>query len=94
MRTQVGHWEYEIDDNLVISAWYLDNLNTDVEGCPPSIRQPHHPSGEAFKDYEDAKNWVESHVLAFDARVEEEKQKALEPVEELQELEPVEEPQE
>lgn len=83
MRTQVGRWEYEIDENNVISAWYLDNLNSDVEGCPPNLRQPHNPDGTPFADYEAAKNWIESHLNSWAAAV-----AAAEEAEEAQTEEP------
>lgn len=69
MRTQVGRWEYEIDENNVISAWYLDNLNSDVEGCPPNLRQPQNPDGTPFADYEAAKSWIENHLNGWTTAV-------------------------
>lgn len=83
MRTQIGRWEYEIDENNVVSAWYLDNLNSDVEGCPPNLRQPHNPDGTPFADYEAAKNWVENYLNGWAAAV-----AAAEEVEETQVEEP------
>lgn len=69
MRIQVERWEYEIDDNNVISAWYLDNLNSDVEGCPPNLRQENHPNGEPFASREDAQVWVETHIKTWTTAV-------------------------
>lgn len=87
MRTQIGRWEYEINENNVISAWYLDNLNNDVEGCPPNLRQPHNPDGTPFADYEAAKNWIENHLNGWAAAVaaaeEAEKAQAEEPAVEV-----------
>lgn len=87
MRTQVGRWEYEIDENNVISAWYLDNLNSDVEGCPPNLRQPHNPDGTPFADYDTAKQWIENHLnswaTAMAAAEEAEKAQAEEPAVEV-----------
>jgi len=69
MRTQFGRWEYEITDDNVVEAWYLDSLNSDVEGCPPNIRQPHHPNGEPFENAESARIWIEAHITMFDEMV-------------------------
>ena len=60
MKIQYGNSEYEIDANNTVSIWFLDSLNNDVEGCPPNIRQPQHPDGTPFADFNAAKFWVEN----------------------------------
>ena len=62
MRTQIGHFEYEIDDNNVVSIWDLEHLNSDVPGTPPNIRQNFHPDGVPWEDADTAKAWAEAYI--------------------------------
>jgi hypothetical protein len=70
LRTQIDRWEYEILDDNTVEAWYLDGLNSDIEGCPPNLRQPHHPNGTSFADKDAAKAWIEGHIRSFTAAIE------------------------